>query len=340
MTNRLRETDDTMKHLPARFDTVHFGFHDATLDPVLEVDSGDEVVVNTVSADPAHDVPAHWLPPQIHDIFAHAKRGTGPHILTGPIAVRGARSGQVLQVDILDIRLTQPYGYNIVSPVKGMFGTETPTQKTTIIPIDLETGVADVAPGLRVPTRLFFGQMGVAPPREWGRLDSRPPNKYGGNIDNKELLPGTRLFLPIWTDGALFSVGDGHAAQGDGEVNQTAIETSLDGHFRLSLRSDFAIEWPLAVTPDHLMTMAFHEDLDDAARIAMRIMIGLLERHYAMQFHDAYRLCSIAADMRVTQFVNGNRGIHVLLARDLLRQLPCILDLFERLPKAATRASR
>ena len=339
MTNRLRETEDTMKHLPARFDTVHFGFHDATLDPVLEVDSGDEVVVNTVSADPEHNVPAQWLPPQIHDIFAQAKRGTGPHILTGPIAVRGARQGQVLQVDILDIRLTQPYGYNIVSPVKGMFGTETPTQKTTIIPIDLETGLAEVAPGLRVPTRPFFGQMGVAPPREWGRLDSRPPNKYGGNIDNKELLPGTRLFLPIWTDGALFSVGDGHAAQGDGEVNQTAIETSLDGHFRLALRNDFTIEWPLAVTPDHLMTMAFHEDLDDAARIAMRIMIGLLERHYAMQFHDAYRLCSIAADMRVTQFVNGNRGIHVLLARDLLRQLPCMLDLFERLPTTTTRTS-
>jgi len=340
MTNALRETGDTMKHLPARFDTVHFGFHDATLEPVLDVDDSHEVVVSTVSAAPEHDVPAQWLPPQIHDIFAKAKRGTGPHILTGPIAVRGAWQGQVLQVDILDIRLTQPYGYNIVSPVKGMFGTETPTQKTTIIPIDLETGVAEVVPGLRMPTRPFFGQMGVAPPREWGRLDSRPPNKYGGNIDNKELLPGTRMFLPIWTDGALFSVGNGHAAQGDGEVNQTAIETSLDGHFRLSLRNDFAIEWPLAVMPDHLMTMAFHEDLDDAARIAMWIMIGLLERHYAMQFRDAYRLCSIAADMRVTQFVNGNRGIHVLLARDLLRQLPCRLDLFERLPIAATRTIR
>ena len=123
-------------------------------------------------------------------------------------------------------------------------------------------------------------------------------------------------------------------------MNQTAIETSLDGHFRLSLRSDFSIEWPLAVTPDHLMTMAFHEDLDDAARIAMRIMIGLLERHYGMHFHDAYRLCSIAADMRVTQFVNGNRGIHVLLARNLLQQLLCTLDLFEQLPAVASRSGK
>jgi acetamidase/formamidase len=321
-----------MKQLPARFDTVHFGFHDAMLPPVLIIESGEEILLNTVSADPTHDVPTEWLPAQINDIYARAQRGSGPHILTGPVAVRGAKPGRVLQVDIVEVRLTQPYGYNVVSPLKGMFGAETPTQKTTIIPINLETGVAEIAPGLRVPTRPFFGQMGVAPPKAWGRLDSRPPNKYGGNIDNKELVAGTRLFLPIWVDGALFSAGDGHAAQGDGEINQTAIETSLDGHFRLSLRSDLALEWPLAATPEHLMTMAFHEDLDDAARIAMRSMINLLERNYGMAFHDAYRVCSIAADMRVTQFVNGNRGIHVVLARKLLAQLPCKIDLFANLP--------
>jgi acetamidase/formamidase len=322
-----------MKQLPARFDTVHFGFHDATLAPVLTIDSGEEILINTVSADPAHDVPPGWLPPQIADIHARAKRGTGPHILTGPVEVLGARPGQVLQVDILDIRLAQPYGYNITSPLKGMFGAEAPIQRTIIIPIDLKTGLAEIAPGLRVPTRPFFGQMGVAPPSEWGRLDSRPPNKYGGNIDNKELVAGTRLFLPIWVDGALFSVGDGHAAQGNGEINQTAIETSLDGRFRLSLRSDLTLEWPLAATPDYLMTMGFHEDLDDAARIAMRNMIRLLERVYGMTFQDAYRFCSIAADMSVTQFVNGNRGIHVMLARKLLAQLSCTLDLFANMPR-------
>jgi len=324
-----------MKHLTARFDTVHFGFYDATLRPVLEIDSGEDVLINAVSADPNDAVPPDWIPQQIPDIYQRAQRGTGPHILTGPIAIRGAQPGHVLQVDILDIRLTQPYGYNIVSPLKGMFGAETPTQKTTIIPIDLKTGLADVAPGLRVPTRPFFGQLGVAPPVEWGRLDSRPPNKFGGNIDNKELIAGTRVFLPIWTEGALFSTGDGHAAQGDGEINQTAIETSLDGHFRFTLRKDLSLEWPMAATPNHLMTMAFHEDLDDAARIAMRSMIGLLERLYGMAFHDAYRFCSIAADMRVTQFVNGNRGIHVLLARNLLSQMRSTIDLFADFPAAA-----
>ena len=302
-----------VKHLKAAADTVHFGFHDGALEPVLEVDDGDEIFVTTVSADPDHDVPAEWLPPNIHDIFARAQRGLGPHILTGPIAVRGARAGDVLQVDILDIRLTQRYGFNVVSPLKGMFGSEQPLQRTTIIPIDLDTGLAEVVPGLWWPTRPFFGQLSVAPPRDWGRLDSRPPHKFGGNMDNRELIPGTRLFLPICVDGALFSAGDGHAAQGDGEVNQTAIETSLDGRFRLSVRRDIAIDLPFAVTGGHLMTMAFHEDLDDAARLAMREMIRMLERHYGLAFHDAYRLCSVAADLRVTQFVNGNRGIHVML---------------------------
>ena len=192
---------------------------------MLEIESGDEILIETVSGDPAHDVPEAWKPAALGEIHARAKRWTGPHILTGPIAVHGVNPGEVLQVDILAIRLTHPYGYNVVSPLKGMFGTETPQQKTTIIPIDLASGVAEIAPGLHVPTRPFFGQLGVAPPPEWGRLDSRPPNRHGGNIDCKELIAGTRLFLPVAVPGALFSAGDGHAAQGDGEINQTAIET-------------------------------------------------------------------------------------------------------------------
>ena len=340
MVAALQGTSTRTKNLRARFDTVHFGFYDAALAPVFEIESGDDILINTVSADPTHDVPAQWLPPEIHDIFARAQREAGPHILTGPIMVRGAQPGHVLEIDILDIRLTQPYGYNNVSPLKGMFGNEAPIKQTTIIPIDIDNGRAEVVQGLWVSTRPFFGQMAVAPPREWGRLDSRPPNKYGGNLDNKELGPGARLWLPVWNEGALFSVGDGHAAQGDGEINQTAIETSLDGYFRIALRTDFALELPLAATPDNLMTMGFHEDLDDAARIAMRTMIGLLEKHYGMKFHDAYRLCSVAADMRVTQFVNGNRGIHVLLARDVLQQLPCKIDLFAGMPAMPSAGSK
>jgi len=310
-----------VRRLEATARTVHCGFFDAALAPVLEVESGEEIWVETVSADPAHEVPPEWLPRDMRDIFENAERGTGPHMLTGPIAVKGAKAGDVLQVDIIEIRLTQPYGYNMVSPMKGMFPGEEPRLETTIIPIDLASGLAEVAPGVTIKTRPFFGQLGVAPPPAWGRLDSRPPNRHGGNMDNKELLPGTRLLLPVAVESALFSVGDGHAAQGDGEVNQTAIETSLDGHLRLSIRRDVELEWPMAVTPTHLMTMAFHEDLDGAARLAMRSMIRLLQDHYGLSFHDGYRLCSVAADMRVTQFVNGNRGIHVMLPREPLDRL-------------------
>jgi acetamidase/formamidase len=340
MATALQEKDRRIKNLNARFDTVHFGFYDAGLPPVMEVESGEAVFITTLSADPAHDVPAQWLPPEIHDIFTRAQRGPGPHILTGPILIRGARAGDVLQIDILDIRLTQRYGYNNVSPLKGMFGTRAPIKKTAIIPIDIDGGRAEVVPGLWVSTRPFFGQMAVAPPPEWGRLDSRPPNKFGGNLDNKELCRGARLWLPIWAEGALFSVGDGHAAQGDGEVNQTAIETSLEGYFRLTLRTDFALELPLAATPDHLITMGFHENLDEAARIAMHSMIDLLEKHCGMKFHDAYRLCSIVADMRVTQFVNGNRGIHVMFPRMLLRQLPCRIEFFAGMPISMSAADK
>ena len=318
-----------MKELKAAHDTVHFGFYDATLRPVLHVESGDEVAFTTLSAHPDDKVPADWLPPEVHEIHTRALRGAGPHVLTGPISVATAKPGDVLQVDIREIRLRQPYGYNIVSPLKGMFGTENPVSKTTIMPIDLKTGLAEVVPGIKIPTHPFFGQLAVAPPREWGRLDSRPPNKFGGNIDNKDLLPGTRLFLPVFVENALFSVGDGHAAQGDGEVNQTAVETSLWGRVRLTVRKDLKTEWPFAVTREKLMTMAFNESLDVAARLAMRNMIGLLETHYGLAFHDAYRLCSVAADMHVSQFVNGNRGIHVVLPHGPLANLPAAPPFFE-----------
>jgi acetamidase/formamidase len=172
-----------MQHLRATHATVHRGFYDAALPPVLEIGSGEEVTVGTISAKPTDKVPPEWLPPEVHDIFARSPKGSGPHIMTGPIAIRGARAGDVLQVDILDIRLTQPYGYNVTHPLTGMFGMDVPTNQTVIIPIDLKTGMAEVVEGLKIPTRPFFGHLGVAPPREWGRVDSRPPFKFGGNLD-------------------------------------------------------------------------------------------------------------------------------------------------------------
>src|SRR4029078_1438016 len=133
-----------------------------------------------------------------------------------------------------------------------------------------KAGIAEVANGVSIAIAPFFGQLAVAPPREWGRLDSRPPSRHGGNIDNKDLQPGARLFLPVAVEDALFSAGAGHAAQGHGEINQTAIETGLDGRFCLTVRRDLSVNWPIATTPTHLMTMAVHEGRHRAARVEMR----------------------------------------------------------------------
>jgi acetamidase/formamidase len=174
--------------------------------------------------------------------------------------------------------------------------------------------------GLELPLKPFFGIMVTAPPAAWGPVPSPPPRRNGGNMDNKELVAGATLYLPIHVDGALFSVGDGHGVQGDGEVCITAIETGLVGTFELHVRSDMQLEWPLAETPTHIITMAFDPDLDDAVVIALRDMIKLICARTGISREDAYTLCSLAADLRVTQVVNGSKGIHVMLEKAHLRE--------------------
>jgi acetamidase/formamidase len=207
-----------------------------------------------------------------------------------------------------------------------MFPDAVHTSSKQIIPIDQQTGLAQLPVGVSLPTRPFFGILGVAPPPSLGRIDSTAPGCHGGNIDNKELVAGTTLFLPVWVEGALFSAGDGHAAQGDGEVDITAIETCLEGDFRFKVRNDISLTLPIAVTPTHIVTMGFHEDLDRAAEIAVRSLLDLLERYCHLQPLDSYRLASIAVDLRVTQVVNGLKGIHTMLARSLWDQLGSVID--------------
>ncbi len=303
--------------------TVHFGYFDASLEPVLEVDDGIVLAVRAVSGHPDDPVPPEWIPPEIPPIYEQVTvQGPGPHIITGPVAVRGAKAGMVLEVEIREIRLAAPYGFNIMRPLGGMFPGEFPDRHHLhIIPLQTEQRRGELRPDLWVPLQPFFGILGVAPPPQWGRISSRPPRAHGGNMDNKELQPGSRLFLPIWVEGALFSAGDGHGAQGDGEVNQTAIETTLEGVFRLRVRTEQRLHRPFAVTGEHLLTMGFHEDLDEAARQAVRDMLELLQAHYGLATEEAYRLCSVAADLRITQVVNENKGVHVMLRRSLLEPL-------------------
>jgi acetamidase/formamidase len=178
--------------------------------------------------------------------------------------------------------------------------------------------VAHLSWGLRLPLKPFFGVMGVAPPKNWGRISTIQPRAHGGNIDNKELVAGTTLYLPVFEEGALFSCGDGHGAQGDGEVCLTAVETALEGTFRLTVRDDFELRYPRAETPTHIITMGLHEDLDRCAEMALRDMIAWIRSRTGLDPEDAYMLCSLAGDLRITQTVNGNKGVHMMMEKALL----------------------
>lgn len=306
-------------HLSPSPSTVHWGFFDAALDPVLEIASGDTLVLESVSGGPeVLPGPGYHVPPELLDIHREVPRPLPGHLLTGPVRVSGARPGQVLQVDILEVGLRQDWGYNYIKPLMGALAGEFPETVQMTIRLHAGSGEAELPWGTRLPLRPFFGVMGCAPPPAWGMISSIQPRAHGGNMDNKELIAGTTLYLPVFVDGALFSAGDGHGCQGDGEVCVTAVETALRGRFRLTVRDDIRCDLPWAETPDSLITMAFDEDLDAAAREALRQMIGQITARTNLGPAQAYQLCSLAADLRVTQIVNGNKGIHVVLPRTAL----------------------
>ena len=303
-------------HLNASPETCAWGFFDAGLAPVIEVQSGDEIIIETVSGGPEQMPPLNEgfdIPSELFDIHKHSECQLPGHILTGPVAVAGAQPGHVLEVQILDVKLRQNWGWNLIRPLAGTLPDEFPSARTEIIPLDLDAMTARLSWGLNLPLRPFFGVMGVAPPGNWGRISTIQPRAHGGNLDNKELIAGTKLYLPVFSEGALFSCGDGHAAQGDGEVCVTAIETALQGTFRLVLREDMRLTYPRAETPTHLITMGMHEDLDRCVETALRDMIAWIVERTGLSREDSYMLCSLAGDLRITQTVNGNKGVHMMM---------------------------
>lgn len=301
-------------------DTVHWGYFDAGLDPVLEIESGDIVEVGTVSGAPEYmPAPPYEVPVSLTEIHANVEPELGPHILTGPIAVRGAASGQTLEVEILDISLDTDWGWNVHKPGLGTLPVdEFPDGWVRHFPIDREAMVASMPWGTELPLAPFFGILAVAPPHEAGRVSSKPPDLHGGNMDNKELVTGSRVFLPVFADEAKFSIGDGHAVQGDGEVDLTALETCLTGTIRLSLHDGEPLRSPRAITPSHYITHGFDPDLDCAAQDALRDMIRWLVDVLEIRPDEAYMFSSFAVDLHVTQLVDGNKGVHAMLRRSLI----------------------
>ena len=306
-------------HLEPNPDNVHWGYFDAGLSPRLTIASGERVTISTVSGAPElMPGPPLVVPPALPAIHAKITPKLGPHICTGPVAVKGARPGQVLQVDIEAIDPFYDWGYNAVRPLAGALPYDFPEYRQIHIVLDRPRRCWRLPWGQEIPLAPFFEVMGTAPPPAWGTISTAPPRKNGGNLDNKELVAGTTLYLPVFVDGALFSVGDGHGAQGDGEVCITAVETGLTGTFRLCVRDDMQLEWPMAETPTHMITMAFDPDLDDCVVIALRQMLDLICARAGLDRYQAYTLASLAADLRVTQVVNGNKGIHVMLDKRYL----------------------
>lgn len=311
----------THHHLRASGATCHWGFFDAALKPKLVIASGDTVTVDTVTGAPeVHPKPGSGFttPSEIADVHAHAEKTLPGHILTGPIAVEGAKPGHVLEVRIEDIQLRQDWGYNVIRPLAGTLQSDFHDVRLLHIPLDLNAKIGKLPWGLDLELAPFFGVMGTAPPPAWGRVTSVVPRAFGGNLDNKEMVAGATIFLPVFVEGGLFSCGDGHAAQGDGEVCVTAIETALQGRFTFILREDLTFTYPRAETPTHYLTMGMDPDLDRCAEMALRDMIVLIGEVAGLSREDAYTLCSIAADLRVTQTVNGSKGIHCMLAKKLL----------------------
>ena len=297
--------------------TVHWGHFNAAIPAVLEVASGDELVIDTFSggmsevADPTLFRPEHRL------IVDTVPQILGPHILTGPVHVSGAEPGDTLEIRILDIELTTDWGWNIIRPLKGALPEDFPNLSRRVIPIDRQANVARLPWGVDIPLRPFFGIIGVAPPPAYGLISSVEPREYGGNIDNKEFIPGTSLFLPVFVPGANLSVGDGHAVQGDGEVCLTALETCLKGRFQVIVHKQ-SLNFPRAITPTHYIAMGMDVDLDDAAKQALRNMIKWLTEIKPWTAEEAYVFCSLACDLHVTQLVDGNKGIHAMVSRGIL----------------------
>ncbi|RKE50631.1 MULTISPECIES: acetamidase/formamidase family protein [unclassified Sphingomonas] len=309
--------------LKATPQTVAWGHYDATDKPVLTIRSGDTVVIHTLLTNsPAGLEKAGVAPAQIepalravYDGVPVNARGPGGHILTGPIAITGAEPGDMLEVRIRKVDLAIPYAYNAFRYGAGFLTDDFPYARMKIVPLDAKRMVGLFAPGVEVPLAPFFGSMGVAPPPSFGRYDSAPPTINGGNMDDKALVAGTTLFLPVYAPGALFQVGDGHAAQGNGEVDITALETSLTGTFEFVLHKKAAITYPRAETPKAYIAMGFDDDLSHATRKALRNMIDFLVAEKGMTRDDAYMLISVAGDVEITELVDRNKGVHVVLPK-------------------------
>jgi acetamidase/formamidase len=334
-----------LHHLKATPATVHWGYFDAALAPVLKVKSGDLIQAEAITHH-AGDAPDLMMDAGVSAIFdgvPEADRNPGVHIMTGPVFVEGAMPGDMLEVRYLGMTPRCAYGSNLAANWGYLYKEFGETERVTIYQLDAGAGhaealyayqfpgkylvpgtvthcpVCDRQPalkGVRVPARPHLGTAGVAPDVK-GRVSTIPPGAHGGNIDNWRIGAGATMYYPVQVEGGLFSIGDPHVSQGDGELSGTAIEASLNVLFQIILRKDFQTPGPLLETPKWWIMHGFDEDLNVAMRQASLEMLGLLTDHLGLTRPDAYSLMSVAADFAVTQVVDGRQGVHVRVPRSI-----------------------
>jgi acetamidase/formamidase len=309
--------------------TVEWGHYAANAKPAVTVHSGDTVRMQTLSTcGPTDRLIARGIKPEdipayndaVYKGYPDKDKGPGGHILTGPVAIEEAEPGDVLEVQILKVDLDTNFACNGFGLHRGFLPMEFPYSRQRIIPLDRVAMIGHFAPGIDIPLHPFFGSMGVAPGA--GRVDSAPPFSHAGNMDNKELVAGTTLYIPVAVKGALFLAGDGHAGQGNGEVDITAMETFLTGTFKFIVHKNKPLSWPRAETPTHYITMGFSPDLKEATEHALRDMIDFLVEEKHMTRDDAYMLSSVAVDLDITQLVDGNVGVHAMCPKDIFTGPP------------------
>jgi acetamidase/formamidase len=291
---------------------------DRAIPPVLTIDPGDTVIYRTLDASWGEVGANHGGIPREIDAQPEIEQG---HALCGPIAVRGAMPGDALAIEIVALRPAR-WGWTWAGPraLNPRYNMDLTTETGFGWDIGDDGWATERSTGLRLAIRPFMGVMGNAP-AEPGRHSTTPPRRIGGNIDCRELVAGSTLFLPVEVTGALFSVGDGHGAQGDGEVGQTAVECGMEHvELRFDVRKQAGLDGPEAETPAGYMTLGFGETLDDAAVMALRAMLRHVQANLDLDPAQAMALCSVAVDLRATQVVNGGVvGVHAALPSDRVR---------------------
>ena len=314
--------DHELKLIPSN---THTGSFDARIKPVLRIAPGDTVTVEALVPFGMDRLLAAGaseaeIPDSVKAMDKYMKeKGLYGGTLTGPIYIEGAQTGDTLEVQILPgFEFLHPYGWTGFRG-RGTLPDDFPYARYKLFRIDVAAGTIQFSPRITIKTSPFWGTIGVAPQVESRNIPNGVPGSHAGNLDFKELVPGTSLYIPVHVPGALLSIGDGHAVQGDGEINGGALETSLRGSVRVQLHKGKLIKWPRAETPTHFITMGLNTDLDEAARMAVREMIDYLVSERGLRRDEAYLLCSQAVDLRVTQLVDGVKGIHAMIAKSIFR---------------------